>query len=464
MVASLHETIKLNPITLIIGNSLEREHIKKTLSGLGYNVGQIDPRDQLPEGTVVLENYLSYTATLEPLGVLKVYSSLQSRYFTNAEKGDRLILVETGENFSLHSDLARIIKVYNSPRPTTNEISALYLENDLEVTDKTIGYGRGLTTPELEIAVKEARSTGLKGDDFWQYIDKYRQGKLSLLGLTYKPVPARQEIGGLDLILAEIPLIKYCISEEGRSRGIPRPKGTLMIGIPGAGKSFMTHIFAAEMGWPLITISIDKLMVGGVGLLKRELESIEALSPCILLLDELDKLLGKNGDPLILGFFLNWLQEHTSDVYTIGACNWLSNIPSELIRDDRFGKKFGVGFPSENSRLEILQIYLSRYDDRYKDFSKLPEDELRLMAENSTNFVAAELKQMINVLAATLGMQGKQSIDIPDILHALKNHSTMHKRNPDPIDLMLREIKELCDPSESESTKYITSREIDICA
>lgn len=464
MAANLQETIKLNPITLFTGNPLEREHIKKSLSGLGYELQQIDPRSSLPEGTVVLENYLSYMGTLSPLEVLQAQSSLQSRYFLNLANGNRLILVETGENFTISPDLSRIITVYTSPRPTAGQIEQLYLEHQLETTDKTIGYGRGLTTPELEIAIKEARAANLNGSQFWQYLDTFRCHKLSLIGLAYKPVPTKQEIGGLDLILAEIPFIKYCISPEGISRGIPRPRGTLLIGIPGTGKTYITEVFAAEMGWPMIAVSVDKLVSGGVSLLKKELESIESIAPCIFFLDEFDKLLAKGSDPLILGLLLTWLQEHNSDVYTMAACNWLSNVPSEITRDGRFGKKFGVGFPSENARLSILEIYLGRYDDRYKDLSKVDEIYLRLMAENSNCFVASELKQLVNDLAARLGMEGRKTIEIEDILKAMKSHSTMYKRNPDPIDLMLREIDERCDPAESQTSKYITSREIDAYA
>jgi ATP-dependent 26S proteasome regulatory subunit len=461
MFANLQKTIELNPITLVTGNPLEREHIRQSLCALGYELQQIDPRSSLPAGTVVLENYLSYTSTLSPLEVLQTHSCLQSRYFSNLADSKRLILVETRENFIIPSELSRFVTVYSSPRPTANQIEQLYLEHQLETTNKTIGYGRGLTTPELEIAIKEAKTVNLKGSEFWQYLDSFRCHKLSLIGLTYKSVPTKQEIGGLDLILAEIPFVKYCISPEGIERGIPRPRGNLLIGIPGTGKTYISSVFAAEMGWPMLAVSVDKLCAGGVSLLKKELEAIESMAPCIFFLDEFDKLLAKGSDPLILGLLLNWLQDHRSDVYTMAACNWLSSIPSEITRDGRFGKKFGVGFPSENARLSILEIYLGKYDERYKDLTKIDEIHLRLMAENSNCFVASELKQLVDDLAARLGMEGRQTIEIADILKAMKSHSTMYRRNPDPIDLMLREIQEQCDPAESQTSKYITPREVD---
>lgn len=458
---NLQTTIKINPITLVIGNPLEREHIKNSLQQLGYEMQQIEPLAPLPPGIVVLENYLSYLNTLEPSKLLQAYSALQARYFSNLDDKNRLILVETGEKFALSKDLLRFIKIYKIPRPTATQIEQIYLARQLETTDKTIGYCRGLTTPELAIAIEEAKLANLAGDEFWGYIDDFRKHKLDLLGLKYKPVPKKQEVGGLDLILNLIPQIKYCISPEGIERGIPRPRGILLAGLPGSGKTFISSVFAAELGWPTIALSVDAVCDGGAPVLNQMLTAIESMAPCVLYLDEFDKLFAAGSDRQVLGSFLTWLQEHQSEVYTFGTLNWLSNLPSELTRDGRFDGVYGVGFPMENARLQLFEIYLGRFDPRYKNILEAcTENQLRLLAESTDHFLASEIAQTVYDVAIDLGMRGRAEISVEDVLHAAKHHSTLYKRNPDPIVLMLREIDGKCKPAESDSEKYITKRAI----
>jgi ATPase family associated with various cellular activities (AAA) len=461
MADNLPTTIKINPITLVLGNPLEREHIKNSLQELGYELQQIEPLAPLPPGTVVLENYLSYLNTLEPSKLLKAYSALQARYFSNLEDKSRTILVETGEKFSLAEDLLRFIKIYKIPRPTATQIEQIYLDRQLETTDKTIGYGRGLTTPELTIAIKEAKLAELAGDEFWGYIDDFRKHKLDLLGLKYKPVPKQQEVGGLDLILELIPQIKYCISPKGIERGVPRPRGILLAGLPGSGKTFISSVFAAELGWPTIALSVDAVCDGGAPVLNQMLAAIESMAPCVLYLDEIDKLFAAGSDRQVLGAFLTWLQEHQAEVYTFGTLNWLSNLPSELTRDGRFDGVYGVGFPMENARLQLFEIYLGRFDPRYKNILKAcSENELRLLAESTINFLASEIAQTVYDVVMDLGMRDIYQISVRDVLDAVEHHSTLYKRNPDPIDLMLREINGKCKPAETDSEKYISKRKI----
>jgi SpoVK/Ycf46/Vps4 family AAA+-type ATPase len=455
---NLAEIIKVNPITLVVGNPLERQSLKATLQELGYGIQQIDPHSALPPGTIVIENYLSYLSTKEPAARIQAYSDLQDRYFANCANNTRLVLVETVEKFTIPPDLERFIKIYRTPLPDQHQIEAVYLNHELEVNDQTIGFGRGLTRPELEIAIEEAKRSD---QDIWQYIDNFRAHKLSLLGLKYSPPPPMQQVGGLDLILQTIPQIKYCLSPAGRERGLPLPKGLLLVGLPGTGKTFVVQSFAAQLGFPMIALAVDAICDGGAPALAKALETIESMAPCLLFADEFDKLFAKGTDRQVLGTFLSWLQDHKTFVYTFGTMNRLSTMPSELTRTGRFDNVFGLEFPLPNSRLHLFEIYLGMFDSRYKDLLKAcSETELRLLAEGTNYFLASDITQLVIKVVTKLGMQGITEIPVDEVLLEAKSFPTLYRRNADSIIEMLNEIKGKCSPAESDSDKYITKRKI----
>jgi ATP-dependent 26S proteasome regulatory subunit len=314
-----------------------------------------------------------------------------------------------------------------------------------------------LTKPELEIAIEEAK---LSGQDIWQYIDNFRAHKLSLMGLKYSPTPPRREVGGLDLIMATIPQIKYCISPEGRKRGLPVPKGSLLVGLPGTGKTFVAQAFAAELGFPMIALSVDLICDGGAPVLAKALETIESMAPCLLLADELEKLCGEGIDKQVLGTFLSWLQDHKTFVYVFGTMNRLA-IPPEMTRTGRFDNVFGLVFPSPNSRLHLFEIYLGMFDSRYTDLLKAcNETELRLLAEGTNYFLASDIAQLVYKVVIYLGMKGILDIPITEVIFQAKDFPTLYKRQADSIIEMLNEIRGKCSPSESDSNKYITPRKI----
>jgi SpoVK/Ycf46/Vps4 family AAA+-type ATPase len=458
MLDNLVQTIKVNPITLILGNPLERQYIKSTLQDLGYEIYQIDPHSALPSGTiVVVENYLSYLATKEPAARISAYSDLQDRYFANRADRTRLVLVETAEKFTIPSDLERFVKTYKTPLPDQHQIEKIYLNYELEVTDQTIGFGRGLTKPELEIAIEEAK---LSGQDIWKYIDNFRAHKLSLMGLKYSPPPPIKQVGGLDLILQIIPEIKYCTSPEGIERGLPYPKGSLLVGLPGTGKTFISQVLAAELGYPMIALAVDAICDGGASALVKALEVIESMAPCLLFADEFDKLFGKGIDRQVLGVFLSWLQDHKSLVYTLATMNRF-DVPPELTRTGRFDNVFGLVFPLPNSRLHLFEIYLSMFDSRYSDLlTACNETELRLLAENTDNYLASDIAQLVFKVVIRLGMQGILDIPVTQVIEEAKTFYTLYRRDPDSMIEMLNQIKDKCSPAESDSNKYISPRKI----
>ena len=188
-------------------------------------------------------------------------------------------------------------------------------------------------------------------------------------------------LGGLDGVKA------FCrrALRTGVRRAEVRPRGILLLGVPGTGKSALAKALGNETGRPTLTLDVGSLMGGIVGDTERNLRQAlriaDAMAPAILFLDEVEKgLSGAAGSGLadggvsarLLGTLLTWLNDHTSDVFVIATCNDISKLPPEFSRAERFDGCFFLDLPDETERRAIWELYLGNFGlDRAQ---RLPED------------------------------------------------------------------------------------------
>jgi hypothetical protein len=233
----------------------------------------------------------------------------------------------------------------------------------------------GITAIEAEnvIATLLAKQSVLKSD-LTEILHAKDRIFSDISGIEKIPIrEAELQVGGLSGLRAwldkERPLLT---APELRERGMRPPRGVLLVGVPGCGKSLSAKAIAAS--WKLPLYRLDLATIHGQYLgqsesrLKEALATADHVAPCVLWIDEIEKGLagaGGSGDggtsTRIVGQFLFWLQESTARVFVVATANDVSSLPAELLRRGRFDELFFVDLPSDSERAEIIQLYARKY-------------------------------------------------------------------------------------------------------
>jgi SpoVK/Ycf46/Vps4 family AAA+-type ATPase len=215
--------------------------------------------------------------------------------------------------------------------------------------------------------------------------------------LRYEPDSARlADVGGLANLKAW--LEKRCAAFDGSAPGLDAPKGVLLLGVQGCGKSLAARACAGIFNIPLLRLDCAALYDKYVGEsernLRESLASAEVLAPCVLWIDEIEKGFA-SGDSdggatrRVLGAFLTWLAEKSSHVFVVATANDITALPPELIRKGRFDEIFFVDLPNLDTRAEILRIHAA------KRGIALDAATLSTLAHACEGFSGAEIEQAI---------------------------------------------------------------------
>ena len=209
-------------------------------------------------------------------------------------------------------------------------------------------------------------------------------------------------IGGLDNLKSWLNKRQKAFSADARAFGLPSPKGILMIGIPGGGKSLTAKAVGAAWRLPLLRLDVGKVFAGIVGSseenMRRAIQMAEAVAPSILWVDELEKGFSGTGSSnnsdggtaaRVFGSFITWLQEKTSPVFVIATANNVDELPPEMMRKGRFDEIFFVDLPTLPERKQICGIHLKL---RGRDPAHF---DLDILAEKSDGMTGAEIEQAV---------------------------------------------------------------------
>jgi hypothetical protein len=227
------------------------------------------------------------------------------------------------------------------------------------------------------------------------------QAKYELLNrggvLTYEHDTARfADLGGMERLKDW--LVRRRSAFDGSLAGVERPKGVMLLGVQGCGKSLAARCAAGIYGVPLLRLDFGALYNKFHGEsernLRETLKTADVMAPCVLWIDEIEKGLATgDGDSgtsrRILGTFLTWLAEKKSPVFVVATANDLTALPPELIRKGRFDEIFFVDLPHDAVRAEILRIHLGRRG------IELADGEVRALAHASEGFSGAEIEQAV---------------------------------------------------------------------
>ncbi|MEN9239940.1 MAG: AAA family ATPase, partial [Thermostichales cyanobacterium SZTDM-1c_bins_54] len=240
-----------------------------------------------------------------------------------------------------------------------------------------------------------------------------------------------KHVGGLDQLKAWVRVRQEAFTEAARHYGLPNPKGVLLVGIQGTGKSLSAKTIANEWRLPLLRLDVGRLFGGIVGesesRVRQMIQVAEAMAPCVLWIDEIDKAFGNlnrggDGDAgtsrRVFGSLITWMQEKTSPVFIVATANNVPMLPPELLRKGRFDEIFFLNLPTESERKEIFRVHLQRLRP-----TRLREFDLTTLAQASANFSGAEIEQVIvDAMYQAFGgsREGRRDFTQADILRALQ--------------------------------------------
>lgn len=253
----------------------------------------------------------------------------------------------------------------------------------------------------------------------------------------FSPEESLSDVGGLNQLKVWIKKRGLAFTEKARDYGLPHPKGILLIGVSGSGKSLVAKAVSSLWGLPLLRLDIGSVFSGLVGSseanIRLVIRTAESISPCLLWLDELDKgMSGSSSSSMsdggttarVLSSFLTWMQEKTAPVFIIATANDISSLPPELLRKGRFDEIFFVDLPSVQERLEIYKIHLEKR-------GRTPENyDLSLLANLSKGFSGSEIEQVV-ISALYDSFEQDRELETPDLIHTIR-HSV-------PLSLTMRE-------------------------
>ncbi|MEO8016512.1 MAG: AAA family ATPase [Pseudomonadota bacterium] len=285
---------------------------------------------------------------------------------------------------------------------------------DLKVVEKLVDNLAGLPLHDCERLTRQAifNDGALTEDD----LTPMMTAKYQLLNrggtLSFEPDTARfAEVGGMRNLRRWI--LQRKAAFDGSAPELDAPKGVLLLGVQGCGKSLAARAAAGVLGVPLVRLDFGAIFSKWHGEseknLRESLESAEALAPCVLWLDEIEKALA-TGDSdggtsrRVLGSFLTWLSEQRARVFIVATANDITALPPELVRKGRFDEIFFVDLPSPAARLEIFGIHCK------KRAVTLSEADMKSLAARTEGFSGAEIEQAV-VSALYTAHAGQKMVD-----------------------------------------------------
>lgn len=348
------------------------------------------------------------------------------------ETGGTLILV--GPTIDAPPEVAREFTSLVMPLPDAGELDGI-LGVVLDEPPALAGIDRGraataalgLTSAEAHRAYERARrmhefeaARGRTFDFAAGVIDEKRRLLASDRALEFHSLDTDMNgVGGLDELKLWLHERRDAFGRDARTFGLPMPRGALLLGVQGCGKSLAARAIAGYWGLPLLRLDVSALFSGDTpadSALQAALRSAAAISPCVLWVDEIEK--GFTGDQSadarrLLGSLLIWLQQKQAPVFFVATANDVRTMPPELFRRGRFDEIFFVDLPDHRARTEILALHLRA---RRRDPASFDLEELARVGEN---YSGAELEQAI-VAAMYTAFAEKRDVAQADLLAALR--------------------------------------------
>jgi len=376
--------------------------------------------------------------------------------------------------YKIPAELEKDVVMLELPLPAAPELGQI-LESVIASAEKTwdrsIKLGPDLKEKIVRAALglteKEARRVFLRGlvehPDFHEdHLDSIVSQKKQIIRqqnlLEFYQVSEKfTEVGGLDLLKQWLRRRSRAFSEDARKYGLPEPRGLLMLGIHGCGKSLCAKAVSSLWRLPLLRFDAS-LVLGSYQApaevnIRRAIQLAESVSPCVLWIDEIEKgfsqsaISGKEASGAVsraFASFLVWLQERKKPVYVIATANSISELPPELVRKGRFDDIFFVDLPKIHEREEIFNIHFKKRGRNPGDF-----DGKRLASE-SEGFSGSEIEQSIISAMYEAFTEGRE-LNTEDVRKALSDTVPLSQTMEEQVEELRRWAKNRARPASTDT-------------
>lgn len=345
-------------------------------------------------------------------------------------------IIIIGSDLTIPKELQDLITVLEFQLPLEDEISqelnrlinSLKIKIDSQLFENLTRACQGLSLERIRRVLSKIIATYKTIDD--NSISVLLSEKKQIISQTeileYFSVNEKiTSLGGLDNLKDWLKKRKTAFSIQASNYGLPTPRGLLLIGIQGTGKSLTAKVIANDWQLPLLKLDVGKLFGGIVGesesRLRQMINVAETISPCILWIDEIDKAFtnteskGDSGTSnRVLATFISWLSEKTRPVFVIATANNIDLLPLEIIRKGRFDEIFFLDLPKQEEREEIFKIHIQEF--RPNTFESF---DYSRVAQSSESFSGAEIRQSI-IEGMYQAFYEKREFTTDDICLALK--------------------------------------------
>ena len=337
------------------------------------------------------------------------------RNLTRELKRSKKTIILTSVALELPEELKEEVTVIDFPLPNVQEIDSLISHvvekpQQLQVSglarEQLVKACQGLSRARIGrvLAKALAAKQQINESDIDGVLEEKQQA-IRQTGILefFNSRESLKSVGGLENLKQWVKMRQDAFTEEARRYGIPNPKGVLLVGIQGTGKSLSAKTIACEWRLPLLRLDTGRLFGGIVGesesRVRQMIQLAEAIAPCVLWIDEIDKAFGNiisggDGDSgtsrRVFGSLITWMQEKTSPVFIVATANNVRILPAELLRKGRFDEIFFLNLPSESERQDIFKVHLQRLRP-----TRLREFDLGVLAKCAENFSGAEIEQVV---------------------------------------------------------------------
>ncbi|GAB4542489.1 MAG: AAA family ATPase [Anaerolineales bacterium] len=379
----------------------------------------LDDRHPLPDQPVVVRRLRDITSQLKESRKTLIILSPLLRFPPELEKDITVLDYALPTLDEMAGSLERVIR-------SAREVGGMQVELLPETQEKILSAAQGLTCTEAENVFAKSLVMTRALDVDVIISEKKQIIRRSQILEYFEASEEMNFVGGMSLLKEWLSKRTLAFSERARVFGLPEPKGLLLLGVQGAGKSLIAKAISSQWRLPLLRLDLGSLFSELVGSseqnMRTALRLAESVSPCLLWLDELEKgLAGVASSHLsdagttarVFGSFLTWMQEKTAPVFVIATANDISILPPEALRKGRFDEIFFIDLPNRSERRDIFSIHITKRGRDPKNF------DLEALARASENFSGAEIEQAV-ISALYDAFESHRELTQVDVINALQ--------------------------------------------